>query len=259
MCDLSLVGLYARPADGSALVSQMLFGETAVITQRKNKQWAKVSTTFDNIEAWVDLRQLSSLSADDYQKYASKFAVSLEVCQVLMNNDVSFPVLIASSLPLFDGMVFKSVSGKYVYNGQAAQFSNVQFSPEIMEKIARRFVNAPFVAGGRSVFGIDQTALVQLVYKCAGFQMPRTLPEITAVSMEIVHFVDLVQPGDIAFFVNKNDEICHLGLALSDGLILHVEEKVRIDKLDHEGIYNRDSRKYSYKLRYIARPDAIER
>ena len=60
--------------------------------------------------------------------------MALEVCQVLMNNDVSFPVLIASSLPEYDGMVFKSASGKYVYNGQAAEFSDVHFSAEIMEK-----------------------------------------------------------------------------------------------------------------------------
>ena len=253
MCDLSLVGLYAKPAEGAPILSQMLFGETAVIQSRKNKQWAKVITSFDQVEAWVDLRQMSPVSPEQFQRFTDKYSVALEVCQVLMNNDVSFPVLIASSLPEYDGMVFKTTSGKYVYNGQAAEFNDVHFSPEIMEKLARRFINAPYVAGGRSVFGLDKEALIQLIYKCAGYNLPRFMQDIVAFPLEIIHFVDLAQAGDIAFFVNKNDEIDHLGIVLSEGLVLHVEEKARIDKLDHEGVFNRETRKYSHKLRYIGR------
>lgn len=253
MCDLSMVGLHAKPIEGSPLVSQLLFGETATVLQRKNKVWARVITSFDGVEAWVDLRQMSPLSEDQFKKYSSRFAVALEVCQVLMNNDVSFPVLIASSLPEYDGMVFKSASGKYVYNGQAADFSDVHFNAERMEKLARRFINAPHVAGGRSVFGLDKVALIQLIYKCAGYKLPRFLHEIIQYPLEIIHFVETSQAGDIAFFVNKNDEIDHLGIVLSDSQVLHVEEKARIDKLDHEGIYHKEAKKYSHKLRYIGR------
>lgn len=253
MCDLSMVGLHAKPTEGSPIISQLLFGETATILQKKNKIWAKVLTTFDNVEAWVDLRQMSPLTEDQFKKYSTRFSVALEVCQVLMNNDVSFPVLIASSLPEYDGMVFKSASGKYVYNGQAAEFSDVHFSAEIMEKLARRFINAPYVAGGRSVFGLDKVGLVQLVYKCAGYKLPRFLHELVAYPFEIIHFVETAQAGDIAFFINKNDEIDHIGIVLSDGRVLHVVEKARIDKLDHEGIFHKESKKYSHKLRYIGR------
>ena len=47
MCDLSLVALYTKPSEGAPLVSQILFGETAQIISRKNKQWAKIITDFD--------------------------------------------------------------------------------------------------------------------------------------------------------------------------------------------------------------------
>ena len=129
MCDLSLVALYTKPSEGSPLVSQILFGETAQIISRKNKQWAKIITDFDGTEAWADLRQLSEITPEMHKKFSGNFSVALEVCQVLMNNDVSFPVLIASSLPEYDGMVFKTAAGKYVYSGQASGFQEVKFGP----------------------------------------------------------------------------------------------------------------------------------
>jgi cell wall-associated NlpC family hydrolase len=253
MCDLSLVALYTKPSEGAPLVSQILFGETAQIISRKNKQWAKIITDFDGTEAWADLRQLSEITPEMHKKFSTNFSVALEVCQVLMNNDVSFPVLIASSLPEYDGMVFKTAAGKYVYNGQASSFQEVKFGPDIMEKLTRRFVNAPFINGGRSVFGLDKMALVQLIYKCAGVALPRTLDQMLKFDFEVIHFIEQASPGDIAFFINKNEEIDHLGIVLSDGQVLHVAEKARIDKLDHEGIYNKETKKYSHKLRYIGR------
>jgi len=35
--------------------------------------------------------------------------------------------------------------------------------------------------------------------------------------------------------------------------IIHVYGKVRIDLIDHEGIYNEDEKRYSHKLRLLKR------
>ncbi|MBK8700069.1 MAG: C40 family peptidase [Saprospiraceae bacterium] len=225
----------------------------ALSLTRKNKQWVKIKTTFDGVEAWVDVRQLAYITEAQFTRFNQKYAVALEVCQVLINNDLSFPVMIASTLPEYDGMVFKTADTKYVYNGQANPFNANTFTPEMIEKIARRFVNAPFIQGGRSVFGIDRVALVQLIYKCAGLSLPGTLPEMYKLDCQAIHFVELAQPGDVVYCVNKNDELDHIGIFLSDSNILHVEEKARIDKLDHEGIYNREAKKYTHRLKLIAR------
>ncbi len=253
ICNLAIVPLYVRASETSAIVSQLLFGETANIILRKNKQWAKVITTFDQVEAWVDLRQFVYLEEIEHKKYSENNAVALEVCQVLMNNDLTYPVLIGSSLPFYDGMLFKLKDAKYVYNGQAINFNDASFSPEMLEKVARRFTNAPYFQGGRSVFGLDNAALVQLVMKCAGKSLPRTITEIYDNIKTTVDFIDLAQTGDIAFFINKHEVIDHVGILLNKNEILHIDAKAQIDKIDHEGIYNTALKKYTHKLKVIAR------
>jgi hypothetical protein len=42
-------------------------------------------------------------------------------------------------------------------------------------------------------------------------------------------------------------------MLLEDQQILHASGEVRIDPLDHNGIYNRQRQKYSHKLRLIKR------
>jgi gamma-D-glutamyl-L-lysine dipeptidyl-peptidase len=253
ICNLSIVPLYSRASETSVIISQLLFGETVHIIQKKNKQWAKVQSTFDQVEAWVDLRQLEYITQDQHEKFNDNFAVALEVCQVLINNDLTYPVMIGSSLPVYDGMLFRTHDAKYVYNGQAAIFNEVSFTSEMLEKIARRFVNAPYFQGGRSIFGLDKSALVQLVLKCAGKSLPRSIFEMYNTIDQTVDFIELAQAGDVAFFINKNEEIDHIGILLSKDEILHVNEKATIDRIDHEGIYNITLKKYTHKLKVIAR------
>ena len=64
-------------------------------------------------------------------------------------------------------------------------------------------------------------------------------------------FVEESEAGDLAFFDNAEGKIIHVGIVLGDGKIIHASGKVRIDKLDHYGIFNNDLNKYTHKLRVI--------
>lgn len=253
ICTLSVVPIYSKPQEAAPMVSQILFGETAKVELRKNKQWAKITTTFSKKTAWVDLRQLKYITADQFKEYNDDYAVALDICQVLINDDLSFPVMIGSSLPQYDGLLFKTPDAKYVYNGQAAQFNEVNFSPEMIEKIARRFINAPYFQNGRSIFGMDQAGLIQLIFKCAGISFVEDIQTAYLNTSQPIDFIDLAQAGDVAYFVNKTDQVEHVGIILSDNEILHMVEKARIDKIDHEGIFNVETKKYTYKLKLISR------
>ncbi|MFM2394520.1 MAG: hypothetical protein RLZZ546_2502 [Bacteroidota bacterium] len=253
LCSLAVIPVYARPVETSTMVSQIVFGESAKIIQRKSKQWVKIETSYDKIVGWVDQRQLQFLSENQYNNFSKDFAVALDLCQVLKNEEISFPVMIGSSLPQYDGMSFKTAENKYVYNGQAANFNEVNFTPELLEKVARRFLNAPYFSGGRSIFGMDRHCIVQMIFKCAGKKLIGNLDQMYQSIVHSVDFIELSKPGDIAFFIDKHENISHIGIILSDHLVLHMQEKVRIDKIDHEGIYNIDLRKYTYKLKMIGR------
>ena len=70
---------------------------------------------------------------------------------------------------------------------------------------------------------------------------------------ENVSLLDEAHPGDLLFFDNEEGAIVHVGILLENRKIIHASGKVRIDMIDHQGIYNNELKKYTHKLRLIKR------
>ena len=70
---------------------------------------------------------------------------------------------------------------------------------------------------------------------------------------ETVSFIDQSKPGDLVFFDNETGQISHVGMMIADGLIIHASGRVRIDTIDHQGIFKQETGKYSHHLRTIKR------
>ncbi|NOR88170.1 MAG: hydrolase Nlp/P60, partial [Bacteroidales bacterium] len=114
------------------------------------------------------------------------------------------------------------------------------------------FINAPYLWGGKTPFGVDCSGLTQSVYKMAGIQLKRDASQ-QATQGEVLNFLEEALPGDLAFFDNEEGHITHVGIILADNEIIHASGKVRIDKIDHQGIYNIELGKYTHQLRLIKR------
>src|SRR5699024_4739977 len=99
---------------------------------------------------------------------------------------------------------------------------------------------------------IDCSGLTQMIYKLAGFRLLRDASQ-QARQGEPLSFIEESEPGDLAFFDNKEGRIIHVGLMMADNYIIHAHGKVRIDRIDHTGIFNVDTNTYSHKLRVIKR------
>jgi len=106
--------------------------------------------------------------------------------------------------------------------------------------------------GGRSPYGIDCSGLTQVVYKIIGLSIPRDAGQQVMIG-ETVNFINMVQPGDLAFFDNDEEIITHVGIIIDNGKIIHSSGYVKIESLDHQGIFNSETQKYSHKLRVIKR------
>ncbi len=68
-----------------------------------------------------------------------------------------------------------------------------------------------------------------------------------------IDFIHEAMPGDLAFFGNEEGNIIHVGIILEGQKIIHASGKVRIDKIDHNGIYNEEGNRYTHHLRIIKR------
>lgn len=252
ICHLSIVPVRKYAEDPAEMVTQMLYGETCQVITRKNKSWIKVKLDYDGYVGWVDPKQLYFISGQDHALYKQSVAHSLEYAQSIISDEVSQPILMGSALPYFDGMNYKLPSGKYVFSGQVLDHRSIIMQSDLIVKVAYKYLNAPYLWGGRSAFGIDCSGFTQMVYKILGVWLPRDAYQQAEVG-ETVDFVDAAQVGDLAYFQNKAGKITHVGIVLEDQKIIHASGRVRVDDLDHYGIYDTHRRRYTHELRVIKR------
>lgn len=252
ICPLSNVPIRSNSSDKSEIVSQLLFGELAEVLETKGRQWAKIRCIWDNYVGWVAANQIKAITPSELELFKSQFAYSLELFQPLMADNEVIPVVLGARLPNFDGMRFTLDNVVYTFSGQAVFPEHIKPSADFILKIARRYLHAPFLHGGRSPMGIDAAGFVQMVFKIANVALPREAAQQVYVGTA-VDFVEQSLPGDVAFFENRTGRITHCGIILPDAEIIHAYGSVRIDKIDHYGIFDRSAKRYTHRLRVVKR------
>ena len=145
----------------------------------------------------------------------------------------------------------KSEKEVYSFEGQA-QLRAEKKNTHLLVQNAMMYMNTPYLWGGRHPFGIDCSGIVQVCYKMIGLNLPRDAYEQASVG-NALSFIEESQPGDLAFFDNAEGKIIHVGMLLEDNYIIHASGKVRIDRIDHQGIYDNEHSDYSHRLRIIKR------
>ena len=230
------------------MVSQLLFGEHFTIIE-KDKNWAKIKVAFDGYEGFIDNKQFTSISESEFQQLSEQtqnYAANLVDFLVSSTKElVTIPI--GSVLPFYENNVLKVKNDTFSYEGNI--FTGILAKSEILNK-AFIYLNSPFLWGGKTPFGIDCSGFTQMVYKLCGHYLPRDASE-QALQGEVLSFIEESEPGDLAFFDNEEGEIIHVGIILQDYNIIHAHGKVRIDTLDHSGIFNAELQTHTHKLRVI--------
>jgi hypothetical protein len=252
ICPLSVIPIRISPSHRSELISQMLFGEMAEILESKGNDWLRIICESDGFIGWVEKDQILPLSESTYLSYKNNFSYCLELMQPAVGPDSFVSITLAARLPEYDGLRFSLNKSKFSFNGQALPISKFNPTPEMIIKLARKYLNTPFLWGGRSPFGIDSSGLVQIVYQMVGIFLPRDPLEQVKMGSSI-DFIELAQPGDIAFFENRFGRIVHSGIILPDNQLLHSLGHVKIDLMDHYGIFDLNKNHYLKSLRIIKR------
>ncbi|WP_298500400.1 C40 family peptidase [uncultured Algibacter sp.] len=241
ICNLSIVPLRNEPTDTSELVSQVLYGDFFKILEQR-KQWSKIRLAFDNYEGWVDNKQYIEILEDQYKNLNNESPkLSTDLVEFIENsNKQLLPITIGSSL---NGLTI--LDDRY-----EGSFIDSKTEKTNLIKTAFTFLNSPYLWGGKTPFGIDCSGFTQMVYKLNGYKLLRDASQ-QATQGEALSFIEESEPGDLAFFDNSEGIITHVGIIMKDNYIIHAHGKVRIDRLDHSGIYNVDKNTHTHKLRVI--------
>ena len=248
ICNLSIVSLRATTSDTSEMVNQVLFGETFEIIE-EDKEWSKIRLTFDNYEGFINNKQFIKITENTFSNLiAKKPFYSGEILDFITNNKNELTTIpIGASLPFYNQGKLLINEETYFYEGGV--LSEKKSKKEILQT-AFNYLNTPFLWGGKTPFGIDCSGFTQMVYKLCGYHLLRDAKE-QATQGEVLSFIEECEAGDLAFFDNEEGEIIHVGIILNDYHIIHAHGKVRIDTLDHSGIFNADIQKHTHKLRII--------
>jgi hypothetical protein len=248
---LSLVPMRAETSDRAELVTQVLFGECYEVIGREGN-WLQLQLATDSYLGWIDFKQHTPVTESYFEAWRSQsHPRALDYIALVDKSAVPIPVGIGSYLPFFDGTHIRMNEELYAFSGKASS-ADVVLSHAGLLEVAAKFLKFPYLWGGKSVFGIDCSGLMQQVYGLCGYQLPRNASQQVAHGEE-VHFVTQTQPGDMAFFSNPEGRIVHVGMMLQGQQILHAHGEVRIDTLDHTGIYNAELKRYTHQLRIIKR------
>lgn len=252
ICNLSVIPVRKEPKERSEMTTQLLFGEVFHILTTDNT-WLHISSEWDDYAGWIDEKQCEEISHREFQAISNnQKSIALDLAKSATQDNNYMPLLIGATLPSYDGLNFYINKKKYVYNGQVVNPYQNGDTQYLLTKVAYKFMNAPYLWGGKNIFGIDCSGFTQLVFKILGIRIQRDAYQQAAQGKQ-VNLIDEAETGDLAFFTNKKGNISHVGIILPEGRIIHAAGQVRIDKLDQQGIFNEDKGKYTHELRLIRR------
>ncbi len=254
-CAVPVAPLRKEPSHRSEMTSQLLFGEHAERLEEE-KEFIKVKCPFDGYEGWCARNQL--LQTMDIHT-TTNFILYYTDEVLLEGSGSMFIPFGAPVYPEPEGEYWFTVGQqniKYITSAQW-EIGEATFVPRMIKAAYSTYLQAPYLWGGKSVFGTDCSGFVQQVFKLFGVPLLRDAYQQATLG-EAVNSLEEATVGDVAFFHNDQGRVVHVGILLEDKEIVHASGKVRIDRIDEKGIHNRETGGQSHHLHSIRRFKKLE-
>lgn len=221
---LSVIPVRGEASDRSEMVTQLLFGESYSIIGIEEK-WLRIRLDFDAYEGYIDRKQYMELDEETASEYASEDVVSITA-------DFKTEIEDFGTIHLSPGSIVPEAWMKG--HERFTRHINKVHNPEQLIRDAKKFLGTPYMWGGRSIFGIDCSGLMQVVFKLNGRHLPRDASQQIDCGRKVA-FEDH-KMADLAFFQNEKGRIIHVGLIMEPGIILHASGWVKQNEFTQKGI-----------------------
>lgn len=111
---------------------------------------------------------------------------------------------------------------------------------QLLVKISKGFLGAPYRFGGASLRGLDCSAFVKRIYSIFDINLPRTAREQAQMGQKVSR--DDLVVGDLVFFNTRRYHISHVGIYIGNDEFVHASsgrgKEVRVDSLN-QPYYNK--------------------
>lgn len=205
----SCAALRAEPSDDAPQDSELLFGETVAVYERADG-WAWVQADNDRYVGYVHEDVLDDIPQADAR-------VIVPAAPLLSAPDLKSPL--NGLMPMGAQFTRGETVGDYIEFGEggfvyAAHVAVLDFREPDFVAVAERFLNAPYVWGGKTASGIDCSGLIQIALQAAGKECPRDTDMMEKGLGNTVALAD-VRRGDLVFWKG------HVGVMLDNARLLH--------------------------------------
>jgi gamma-D-glutamyl-L-lysine dipeptidyl-peptidase len=252
ICELLGVPVRKQPSDQSEMVNQLIFGDLVIIIDTKGS-WFLINSQHDNYEGWVDVKQIRIIEKHQFEEFCNDKAVFFSDIygHAISQNGKSLNIVLGSRLPNYQNNSITIADDIYSIEGNI-QTEIPEASGKNIINLGLKYLGSPYLWGGRSPFGIDCSGFIQNVFRLQGIYLKRDSNQQVE-NGTTINFVNEAMAGDLAFFDNEDEKITHVGIIIDNKRIIHASGEVRIDTIDHQGIYNEERKTYTHKLRIIKR------
>ncbi len=250
VCCVPVAPLRIEPDHRTEMVSQLLFGECCKITVAEKDGWVKIENKLDAYTGWCRQSHLQQIDETHYN-FENNLLTAGWINQLDHNGHIMW-VPFGSSLAAINNGNIIWPKHTVQYEGKIWEAAKAKHDANTIRQLAFTFLNTTYLWGGRSVFGIDCSGFTQAVYKFLNIHLLRDAQQ-QSTQGEFVGFLQEAQCGDLAFFDDSEGRIIHTGILLGPDEIIHAAGKVKIDKIDSQGIVDSDTGLRTQKLRLIKR------
>ncbi|MBX6327199.1 MAG: C40 family peptidase [Pseudolabrys sp.] len=221
--------LRRAPSHGAALASQALFGEEVTVYDITEEGWAWGQLESDGYVGWLSANALGPPGPAPTHK------VSVPRTLAFPRPDIKAPPL--AGLPMGARLTVVHQDERFAVTAAGWHVPLAHLAPVCATHadfvaVAERFLDAPYLWGGKTSLGIDCSGLVQIALQTAGLPCPRDsdMQELalgtTAAFSELRRGDLLFWPGHVAI-ARSEDEITHANAYHMRVAVEPVEDAVR--------------------------------
>lgn len=222
ICRLSILPVYSAPTFDSALTSQLLFGECYLVTAlTSDRKWFKICQEDAGIRGWITSDSLKEITALDYTRFNT-------ADYQVVNSPIAAIEYMGTNLYLLPGsrLHFSEIElfnwKDHVGFTGSVRGHILKASREELIDVALKFLNTPFQSGGRSMFGMDQSWFLPLIFSIVGYSF--TYSKIPGKIIE----GEEAMPGDIHLIKDSKGEALSTSLYLGADQVLWISTRALV-------------------------------